>query len=127
MFVLADKATNNIIVVCKRYYLDVICKELGLWPGATSNHTYIPETMDTKEIRGNHICFLKEITCLTRSLAFIGLQRSTKHHTSIVLSLHHLTAQKSFVCTIYPYLPSKGNCQTSHQSYKVAQVSMKRG
>ena len=30
VFVPADKAANNIIVVCKRHYLEVICKELGL-------------------------------------------------------------------------------------------------
>ena len=29
-----------IIVVCKCYYLEVICKELGLWPGTTSSDTY---------------------------------------------------------------------------------------
>ena len=26
----ADKAANNIIVVCKKYYLDVVVSELGL-------------------------------------------------------------------------------------------------
>ena len=50
MFVPADKAANNIIVVCKRHQLEVICKELCLWPGATSSDTYILETMDPKEI-----------------------------------------------------------------------------
>ena len=55
VFLPADKAAKNIIVVCKRYCLEVICKELGLWPGATSGDTYIPETMDPKEISGNHI------------------------------------------------------------------------
>ena len=46
VFVPADKASNNIIVVCKRYYLEVICKELDLWPCTTSSDTCIPETMD---------------------------------------------------------------------------------
>ena len=55
VFVPAGKAANNIIVVCKRYHLEVICKELGLWPGTTSSDTYIPETMDPKEISENHI------------------------------------------------------------------------
>ena len=30
VFVPADETANNIIVVCNRYYLEVICKELGL-------------------------------------------------------------------------------------------------
>ena len=45
VFVPADKAANNIIVVCKRYYLEVIHKELGMWPGAVSSVTYTPETL----------------------------------------------------------------------------------
>ena len=32
----ADKAANNVIVVCKKYYLDVVLKELE------STNTYIP-------------------------------------------------------------------------------------
>ena len=56
MFVPADKAANNIIMVCKRYYLEVIWEELCLWPGTTSSDTCSPETMDPKEISGNHIC-----------------------------------------------------------------------
>ena len=71
----------------------------------------------------------KKITCLTSSLVFIGLQSSTKHDTSIVLSFLHLTAQQNLCLYSLPisYLPSKGNCQTYHQSYTVAQVSMKCG
>ena len=45
----ADEAADNITVVCKRYYLEVICKELGLGPGTKSGDTYIPETTDPKE------------------------------------------------------------------------------
>ena len=61
VFVPADKAANNIIVVCKHYYLEVICKELGLWTSTTSSNTYIPETMDPKEISGNHISHMKSL------------------------------------------------------------------
>ena len=39
VFAPADKAANNITVVCKCYYLEVICKELGPWSGTTSSHT----------------------------------------------------------------------------------------
>ena len=34
MLVPADKPSNNVIVVCKKYYLDVVIKELSL------NNTY---------------------------------------------------------------------------------------
>ena len=61
MFVHADKAADNIIVVCKHCYLEVICKEIGLWLGTTSSHTYIPETMDPKKISGNHISYMKSL------------------------------------------------------------------
>ena len=33
LFVPAYKAANIIIVVCKHYYMEVICKELSFWPG----------------------------------------------------------------------------------------------
>ena len=33
VFVPANKAADSIIMVCKRYYLGVIWKELGLWLG----------------------------------------------------------------------------------------------
>ena len=61
MFIPADKAANNVIVVYKRYSVAVICKELGQWPGTTSSGTYIPETKDTKEISGNHISYMKSL------------------------------------------------------------------
>ena len=60
VFVAADKAANN-IVVCKRYYMEVICKELGLWPGNTSGGTYIPQTKDPKETSGSHIFYIKSL------------------------------------------------------------------
>ena len=120
VFVPADKAANNIIVVCTRYYLEVICKELGLCPGTTSGDTFLKLWTLKKSA---------ETTCLKSSIVFIGLQSSTKHHTSIVLSLHHLTAQQKLCLYSLPvsYLSSKGTCQTCHQSYTVAQVSMKCG
>ena len=37
----ADKAANNIIVICKHHYLEAICKELGLWPSTTGRETFL--------------------------------------------------------------------------------------
>ena len=42
MLVPADKASNNVIMVCKKYYLDVVIKELNL------NNTY-------KEVHNNSV------------------------------------------------------------------------
>ena len=61
MFVLVDKAANNIILACKHYHLEVICKELGLWPGTTNSDTYILETMDPNKIIGNHISYMESL------------------------------------------------------------------
>ena len=55
VFVLA----NIIIVICKHYYLEVICKELSFWPGTESGDTYIAEVMDLNEIIGNRISYVK--------------------------------------------------------------------
>ena len=42
LYIPADKASNNVIVVCKKYYLDVVIKELSL------NNTY-------KEVHSNNV------------------------------------------------------------------------
>ena len=133
MFVPADKAANSITGVCKRYYLEVICKELGLWLGTTRSDTFLkPWTL--KKSAGNHISYMKSLGfkednlsdkfasfCWTPVLHKI----SYKHR----LSLYYLTAQQNLCLYSLPisYLPSKGNCQTCHQSYTVAQVPMKCG
>ena len=41
-YIPAYKASNNVIVVCKKYYLDVVIKELSL------NNTY-------KEVHSNNV------------------------------------------------------------------------
>ena len=42
VFVPADKAPNNIIIICKRYYIETLIKELGLdnCSTLTRNSTY---------------------------------------------------------------------------------------
>ena len=101
VFVPADNAADNIIVVCKRYYFEVICKELGLWPGTKSRDTYIPETMDPKEISDNHNSYMK-------SLGFKGDNLSDKFHNFYwtpklhKTSYKHLFLASSFDCTPKP-------------------------
>ena len=45
----ADKAANNVIIVCKEYYIDTLVKELGINNVNISNPTYIL-TVDSFEI-----------------------------------------------------------------------------
>ena len=44
----ADKAANNMIVVCKKYYIDTLVKELGINSSNSNNPTYVP-TRDSYE------------------------------------------------------------------------------
>ena len=37
----ADKAANNVIIVCKKYHIDILVKELGINNVNISNPTYI--------------------------------------------------------------------------------------
>ena len=134
VFVPADKAANSIILVCNRYYLEVICKELGLWQVTTSSGTYIPETMDTIEISGNNISYMKiSLTFKEDNLSdkFPSFYWTPKLHKT---PYKHRSIASSFDCTTKPlysspvsYLSSKRNFQTCHQSYTVAQVSSKCG
>ena len=49
----ADKASNNIIVVCKKYYLDVVIKELNL------NNTYKEVHNKGVNIISRHLDYMK--------------------------------------------------------------------
>ena len=86
----------------------------------------LKKSVETTVPTWNHLDS-KKINCMTSSLVFIGLQNSMEHHTSIVLSFHHLTAQQNLCLFSLPvsYLPSRGNCQTCHQSYTVVQLLVK--
>ena len=59
----ADKAPNNIIFICKSYYIQCLMKELGLF-GNNANETYRRTTFSKQEILLNHASFMvsKNIT-----------------------------------------------------------------
>ena len=60
VFVLApaDKAANNVIIVCKRYYIETLIKELGInTTNISPNSTYIPSTDSLDEILKSHCKF----------------------------------------------------------------------
>ena len=61
VFVPADKAPNNIIIICKRYYIETLIKELGLDNSSTTtgNSTYTPCQMSSEDIVNTHDTFMK--------------------------------------------------------------------
>ena len=58
----ADKAANNVIVVCKKYYIEILIKELGInTTNISPNSTYIPSTDSFHEILKSHCKFIESV------------------------------------------------------------------
>ena len=58
----ADKAANNVIVVCKKYHIETLIKELGINTTSISpNSTYIPSTDSFDEIPKSHCKFIESV------------------------------------------------------------------
>ena len=54
----ADKASNNIVFVCKAHYLNFLIKELGIDSNISGIATYKRTTFDKDEILNNHKSFM---------------------------------------------------------------------
>jgi hypothetical protein len=54
----ADKASNNIVFVCKKYYYECLLNELG-FTSTSGNATYTRTNLTKDEILQNHLSFLK--------------------------------------------------------------------
>jgi len=50
----SDKAFNNMVFVCKTYYIDGLVKELGI-NNSTGNPTFTPTSISKDEIISNNI------------------------------------------------------------------------
>ena len=63
VFVPADKTPNNIIIICKRYYVETLIKELGLdnCSTPTGNSTYTSCQMSSEDIVNTHDTFMKSL------------------------------------------------------------------
>ena len=63
VFVPADKAPNNIIIICKRYYIETLIKELGLdnCSTPTGNSAYTSCQMSSEDIVNTHDTFMKSL------------------------------------------------------------------
>ena len=57
----ADKAANNVIVVCKKYYIDTLVKELGINNVNSNNPTYIPTDDSFETIVKIHNQFITSV------------------------------------------------------------------
>ena len=63
VFVPADKAPHNIIIICKRYYIETLIKELGLdnSPTLTGNSAYTSCQMSSENIVNTYDTFMKSL------------------------------------------------------------------
>ena len=57
----ADKAANNVIVVCRKYYIDTLVKELGINNINSNNPTYIPIDDSFETIIKSHNQFITSV------------------------------------------------------------------
>ena len=57
----ADKAANNVIIVCKKYYIDTLVKELGINNVNINNPTYIPVDDSFETIMKSHNQFITSV------------------------------------------------------------------
>ena len=66
----ADKAANNMIILCKKYYIDTLVKELGINNVNISNPTYIPIDDSIETNMKSHNQFITSV----------GLEMSEEDH-----------------------------------------------
>ena len=94
VFVPADKAPNNIIIICKRYYIETLIKELRLdnCSTPTGNSTYTSCQMSTENIVNTQDTFMK----------FLGTELSGDNKRLPYLywtpKLHKSPVKHSFYC-----------------------------
>ena len=63
LFVLADKAPNNIIIICKRYHIETLIKELRFdnCSTPTGSSIYTSCQMSSEDIVNTHDTFIKSL------------------------------------------------------------------
>ena len=93
MFVPTDKAANNVIIVCKKYYLEVVANEI------TATTTYELVIENKEDIIGEHLLYMvnnsiavkQELHCLP---SFYWLPKLHKQPYGSRLQ-HHINALQS--------------------------------
>ena len=109
VFVPADKAPNNIIIICKRYYIETLIKELGLdnCSTPTGNSGYISCQMSSEDIVNTHDTLMKslgiELSDDDKRLPYVywtpKLHKSPVKHRFIASSSKCTTKQLSSLLT----------------------------
>ena len=109
VFIPADKTPNNIIITCKRYYLETLIKELRLnnCSTPTGNSTYTSCQMPSEDIVNTHDTFMKslgiELSEEDKRLLFLywtpKLHKSPVKHRFIAGSSKCTTKQLSSLLT----------------------------
>ena len=57
----ADKAANNVILVCKKYYIEILVKELGTSTLGNTKSTYTPCTESFHDTLKTHVNFVNSV------------------------------------------------------------------
>ena len=87
VLILADKAANNVIVLCKKYYIDTLVKELEINNANSNSPTYIPIYDSCETIVKSHNKFITSVGLEKIKICHIctGLPSCINRHTSIGL------------------------------------------
>ena len=109
VFVPADKAPNNSIIICERYYIKTLIKELELdnCSTPTGNSNYTSCQMSSEDTVNTHETFIKsfgtELSVDDKTLPYLywtpKLHKSTVKHCFIVGSGKCATKQSSSLLT----------------------------
>ena len=131
VFVPADKAPNNVMIICERYYIETLIKELGLdnCSTPTGNATYTSCQMSSEDIVNTHNTFMKslgiELSDNDKRLPYLywtpKLHKSSVKHRFIAGSSKCTTKQLSSLLTkiltiIKTRLEKYCSIKTSHTS-----------
>ena len=88
----ADKAANNVIIMCKKYHIDTLGKELGIYNVNINNTTYIQIDDSFETILKSHNQFIKSV----------GLEMSEQNQNLPYLywtpKLHKSPYKHRFIC-----------------------------
>ena len=80
-----DKAANNIAFICKKYYVQVLIKELGLLSATSNTYQEVNDTLhNILQQQNNTLDSVFGLKIMARSLVvfhvFIGSQKCIKFH-----------------------------------------------
>ena len=97
-----DKAAGNVAIICKRFYAEILVKELGLNNQSLTNTTYLQVQKTIDNITENHSKFLKKKFNIT-----IENKNKTLPHMYWLPKLHKTPSKARFIvaatnCSVKP-------------------------